>query len=175
MEEEIVRTLTNDGIVVVRTDTLYGIIALAARKEAVEKVYTAKSRAAHKQCILLISKPSDAPAHQQLIAAHSTDAHPTSVIVPATTEPEWILRGGNSIAYRVVRDPLLRAVISQAGPVIAPSANPEGLPPACTVTQAQDYFGAAIDLYVDGGEVSEDVAASRLIQVNPDGSTTQLR
>jgi L-threonylcarbamoyladenylate synthase len=41
-----------------------------------------------------------------------------------------------------------------AGPLVEPSANPEGLPPAETVDEARKYFGESADFYVDGGRRS---------------------
>ena len=172
----ITTALQSGGIAVVRTDTIYGIIARAYDKEAVEKVYAAKNRHLSKQCIVLVTNPQDVAAYATEIQTYSADSvHPTSVIVPATTEPEWVLRGGDTIAYRVVRDPFLRQVVDSVGPVIAPSANPEGMPPARTIEEAKAYFGSTVDAYIDGGEVPETVSASQIIQINPDGSTGSVR
>lgn len=174
--EQITTTLKSGGIVVIRTDTIYGIIARAADKDAVEKVYAVKQRELTKQCIVLIANASSVPAHTELIRHYSeTEKIPTSVVVPASDEPEWIIRGGDSVAYRIVRNELLRQVIEQVGPVIAPSANPESKPPAKNITEAKKYFGADVDLYVDGGEVPRTVHASQIIRVKPDGTLDHLR
>lgn len=173
---EITEALKRGGIAVVRTDTIYGIIALASNEAAVEKVYAAKHRDPLKQCIILIPRPESVPTHAVQIAAYSLpDQSPISVIVPKSNEPAWLLRGGDTIAYRAVRDAFLKQVVEAVGPVIAPSANPEGLEPARTVEQARDYFGDAVDAYVDGGEVPEDVHASRIVKVDKDGSVTTIR
>lgn len=173
---EITEALKRGGIAVVRTDTLYGIIALASNEAAVEKVFAVKHRNPSKQCIVLIPSAQSVPAHAAQIAIFSSpDQPPTSVIVPRSNEPEWLLRGGNTIAYRAVRDPFLKQVVETVGPVIAPSANLEGLAPARTIEEARDYFGDTVDVYVDGGEVPEDVQASRIIEVGEDGSVTTIR
>jgi L-threonylcarbamoyladenylate synthase len=168
--------LKNGGIAVVRTDTIYGIIALASDEAAVEKVYAAKHRNPLKQCIVLIPNAESVPAHASHIARYGgLDQPPTSVIVPKSDEPEWLLRGGDTIAYRVVRDAFLKRVVEAVGPVIAPSANPEGLPPARTINEAGIYLGDSVDVYVDGGIVPDDVQASRIIKVSTDGSVTTVR
>lgn len=172
----ITSALERGGIAVVRTDTIYGIIALASNESAVEKVYAAKHRDLSKQCIVLVARPEGAGVHAPEIAQYSAASDlPTSVIVPASTEPTWLLRGGDSIAYRVVRDPFLKEVVAAVGPVIAPSANPEGLPPARTIEEARMYFGDSVDAYIDGGEVPETVQASHIIQLHPDGTVTTVR
>jgi L-threonylcarbamoyladenylate synthase len=174
--EAITQTLRNDGVAVVRTDTIYGIIARADSEAAVEKVYAAKHRNPAKQCIVLLSTvPSDF-AYGSIIQQYSAEAaQPTSVIVPATHQPSWLLRGGDTLAYRVVRDPFLRSVVEAVGPVIAPSANPESLPPARTIEEAKSYFGETVDCYIDGGEVGESVSASAIVSVNESGAISFIR
>lgn len=174
--KETCEVLAAGGIAVVRTDTLYGIIARAADSRAVEKVYAAKHRDVSKQCIVLVTGSGTIGKYSAQLAQYGgLDKRPTSVVVPATTEQPWVLRGGNSIAYRVVRDEFLRQVVRAVGPVIAPSANPEGLEPARTIEEARQYFGDTVDIYVDGGVVPQDVAASRIIKVRADGSAETLR
>lgn len=174
---ELASVLANGGVAVVRTDTIYGIIGRAAKKRAVEKIYSVKNRDPSKQCIILIPGSGSVPEHSAQIARFSTpDQPPTSIIVPAKKdEHEWLLRGGTTLAYRVVRDEFLKKIVQAVGPVIAPSANPEGLPPARTIEEAKAYFGDLVDLYVDGGEVPEDVQASRIIEVQPDGTVLVVR
>lgn len=173
---KITEVLANGGIAVVRTDTIYGIIARASKKRAVEKVYEVKKRDRSKQCIVLIPGSGSVREHSATIAKYSSpDQPPTSVIVPKGDEHEWVLRGGKTIAYRVVRDEFLKKVIMAVGPVIAPSANPEGLPPARTIEEAKAYFGDDVDIYIDGGEVPEDVQPSRIISIDSNGGVKQLR
>lgn len=174
---ELATVLANGGIAVVRTDTIYGLIGRASKRRAVEKIYAVKHRDPSKQCIILIPGSGSIREHSSQIARFSTpDQPPTSVIVPAKPdEHEWLLRGGNTLAYRVVRDDFLKKVVQAVGPVIAPSANPEGLPPARTIEEAKAYFGDLVDLYVDGGEVPEDAQASRVIRIQEDGSIDVIR
>lgn len=174
--KKITQVLADGGVAVVRTDTIYGIIARASKKRAVEKVYEVKHRDPSKQCIILIPGSGSVREHSATIAKYSApDQPPTSVVVPVTNEHEWLLRGGDSLAYRVVRDEFLKKVVQAVGPVIAPSANPEGLPPARTIEEAKAYFGDQVDVYIDGGEVLEDVQPSRIIQVDTSGVVQQIR
>jgi len=61
----------------------------------------------------------------------------------------------------------------RTGPLIAPSANPEGLPPARNLEEAKGYFGDSVDMYMDGGEINGK--ASRLVKLRKDGSVVILR
>lgn len=174
--QQITQALKNGGVAVVRTDTIYGIIACASNEQAVEKVFALKKRNPLKQCIVIIPNTQSVPEHAAVISQYSgPDQPPTSVIVPATNEPEWLLRGGDTIAYRVTRDEFLNKVVQEVGPVIAPSANPEGIMPARTIEEAKAYFGDEVDAYIDGGEVPEHVSASRIIKVSQNGDVEIIR
>lgn len=158
--------LRKGELIVARTDTIYGLLASARNQAAVEKVYTLKGRDFTKPCIVLVAHVADIltlTRQQQKLYEQANALRPTSVIVPATIEPAWITRYTESVAYRVCREPRLRQILQQTGPVIAPSANPQGLPPARTIDEATQYFGHKM-IYIDGGEVPLHTPPSRLMQ-----------
>ncbi|HCZ28268.1 TPA: hypothetical protein DHU97_00800 [Candidatus Saccharibacteria bacterium] len=99
---------------------------------------------------------------------------PVSIILPSSRAPFWIRRDNASVAYRLPAHRQLQRLIRDTGSLIAPSANPEGQPPAMTIAKARDYFGDAVDFYVDGGAV-ENPTPSRLIKMSDDGHTEFLR
>lgn len=176
--EHIIATLLQQGgIVVMRTDTLYGIIGRAEDVTAVERIYTIKGRQSHKPSIQLVTAPEHILGDGELFMrqAETHRDRPTSIIIDTPNAPNYLTRGGASLAYRLVRDGSLFDIIEKVGPLVAPSANPEGAAPARTITEARTYFGDSIDMYVDGGEVPADAAASRLLRIAPDGSVTIVR
>ena len=173
---ELVDILKNGGVAVIRTDTIYGIVGRADNQAAVERVYRIKGRAPEKSPIILISEPSDMfdmydPSLLDTLRAYWPG--PNSIILPSQSGPSWITRGNASIAYRLPADAPLQELIRTVGPLAAPSANPEGLPPAETIDQAKQYFGDAVDYYCDGGTVT-NLASSSLFRYG-DGDLTQLR
>lgn len=173
VRQKVIKVLMSGGIAIVRTDTLYGIIARANDPEAVEKLYQAKARNPNKSCIVLLAD------EQQAYGALSLDdikiTGPTSVLIDSPLAPKWLRRESDEIAYRVPDIPWLREVIREVGPIVAPSANPESEPPATTIEQAMAYFGNLVDVYVDEGEVPADTAPSRLIRQHADGTVDVLR
>jgi L-threonylcarbamoyladenylate synthase len=175
--EEIITTLLAGGIVILRTDTVYGILARAADRQAVERIYRLKDRQAHKPFIQLVNNPTQVAGDQALFAriAERYADRPTSIIIETPQAPAYLTRQGTSLGYRLEKEGLLFDIIRHTGPLVAPSANPEGAAPARTITQAKAYFDNAIDLYVDGGEVPADVEPSRLLKIGTDGALTQLR
>ena len=110
----------------------------------------------------------------QKYSAQYSDS-PTSVIVESPSAPTYLKRDGSNLAYRIENSGWLSDILHKTGPLVAPSANPEGDPTAKNIDEAKAYFGDTVDLYIDGGQVPDDIAPSRIIRVNPDGSVDQLR
>ncbi len=159
--EQAREALLRGGIAVIPTDTLYGIVARADDVEAVKCVYRVRGRDPRKPVIVLIAGRNDlgrfgvtlSPVQKTYLA----NAWPgkVSVILPCTdSQFAHIHRGGRTIAFRVPASDALRALLKKTGPLIAPSANPEGLHPAQTIAEARCYFGDAVDAYCDGGILS---------------------
>lgn len=170
-------TLTGGGLVVVRTDTLYGVLASASNEAAVRKVYELKNRNAAKSCIVLISELKqlyDQPSSAQQSALTTQWPGKVSIILPAPDAPRWLQAPDGSVAYRMPDDETLRTLIAKTGPLIAPSANLEGESPARNINEAIQYFGSGVDCYVDGGLVDDDTP-SQLLRISTSGLVERLR
>jgi len=178
LSDPIVASMLLSGkIGVIRTDTLYGIVCIAHSLEAVKRVFACKGRDEHKSPIVLISSSQQlfdaaSPSEQKLLS----DVWPgkVSVILNSISAPSWIERGNSTVAYRLPADTVLQQLITRTGPLIAPSANPQGQQPARTIQEAVDYFGERIDFYVDGGEVTDDTP-SQLLKFYENGQSERLR
>ncbi|HEX6258990.1 MAG TPA: L-threonylcarbamoyladenylate synthase [Candidatus Saccharimonadales bacterium] len=176
-ERSIAALLQSGHIGVLRTDTLYGIVASIKHPDAVERVYQARNRELTKACIVLIGRQDDIidPPPTELAATlESYWPGPVSIILPAPHTPDYLTRGGDTLAYRLPADTRLQQLLLAVGPLVAPSANIAGMPPAHTMQEAQAYFGETVDFYVDGGEVS-DAQPSQLLEISADGSIRRLR
>lgn len=176
-DPRLIAALRRGGLAVLRTDTLYGLVASAESQLAVEAIYNLKGRTSSKPLIVLVASTDAVPGISlttRNIYRQYTDQQPTSIIIPSAGEPDWITRGQGSVAYRVPSHAPLRELLVHSGPLVAPSANPQGLPPARTITRAMDYFGDAVSIYVDTGEVPEAIVASKLIRFD-DNRVTVLR
>lgn len=170
--------MINDGAVgVLLTDTLYGIVAKADNESSVERVFELKHRLATKPPIVLIANVSqmyDPLPHGMDETIDGKWPGKNSIIVPSPSAPEWLVRGSSGVAYRIPDNALLRRLLEQTGPIIAPSANPEGEAPARSVGEAQGYFGDHVDFYVDGG-VAFETNPSQLFSLTNNGDLEQLR
>lgn len=168
--DELVDVIADGGVAIIRTDTLYGIVAAADNHAAVERVYQLKQRTPTKSPIILIADSAqlyDVPPPAATTTLAQSWPGVYSFILPSSAAPAWITRGNGSVAYRLPADQGLQALIRQTGRLIAPSANPEGLPPAMSIDQAVSYFGHLVDLYVDGNTVT-DPTPSQLYEFDGD-------
>lgn len=165
----------NGGIAVLRTDTLYGIVARVGDGAAVKRVFQVKARDDDKALIVLIARAEDAYDGADAIRTCDDVQRPTSVIVSSPHAPTWLRHVDGTVAYRVPKSPELRELLRITGPLVAPSANPQGLPPARNIDEACAYFGSEIDYYADGGDVPIDSSASRIVRVSTDGEVAIIR
>lgn len=167
---EVAELIKGGAIGVIPTDTLYGIVASVRRKEAIERLYKVRNRDENKACIIIAADSSqiidtDAweDAHWQ--AAKQYWPGSVSIILPTTSKtPKYLHHGNQAPPYRVPDHADLHELLKLSGPVIAPSANPQAMPPATNLLQAQDYFGDAVDFYVDGGELNGEPSTLICIQ-----------
>lgn len=149
-------------LVVMPTDTVYGIAADAFSPAAVRALVEAKGRT------LSSPPPVLVPGVQTLdaLAEHVPDAvralveefwpGPLTVIVPARSSLDWDLgetRG--TVALRMPDDPIALELLSETGPLACSSANPTGEPPARTGAEAFEALGDAVSVVLDAGERGE--------------------
>ncbi|MEK7513183.1 MAG: L-threonylcarbamoyladenylate synthase [Patescibacteria group bacterium] len=170
VRREIVHCLKNGGIGVMPTDTLYGLVGSALRSATVARIYRVRHREPGKPFIVLIASPVDVKKFGVRLPPRTVAVleklwpGPVSVILPCPgAKFRYLHRGTRSLAFRVPKPPALRALLRKTGPLVAPSANPAGRPPAATPRAAWNYFGANVDFYVGGGRLSG--APSALIEV----------
>ena len=176
----LIKVLQNGGVALIPTDTIYGLVGDALNKDTVLRIYDIKKRAPEKPCIILIGDWSELKkfsidlSDEQKKVLEQGFENPTSVILDCNNEKfEYLHRGTKTLAFRVPIQNEFRDLLLKTGSLIAPSANPEDLPPAQNILQAKKYFGDSVNVYVDGGEIMGK--ASRIIKLHKDGTTNILR
>lgn len=148
-------------IAVIPTDTLYGIVGQALNKKTVQKIYRLRKRNPIKPCIVLVSSLADLAKLSIRISAKQRAVlkqvwpGPVSVVFPCKNpQLNYLHRGTYSLAVRLPANYQLRSFLKKTGPLIAPSANPEGLPPATTIPEAERYFKNSVSIYLDAGSMA---------------------
>ncbi|MCR4328560.1 MAG: L-threonylcarbamoyladenylate synthase [Patescibacteria group bacterium] len=169
-DDRLIKSLKKGGVAVLATDTIYGVVASAYDAEAVARIYRLKKRNPKKPSIVLIATTQDISRFNVRVAPSVArflrGVWPGRVSVALSTKGskfKYLHCGTGYIAFRVPLKKALRELIVKTGPLVAPSANIEGKPPAKTVREAQEYFGDNVDWYVDGARVERK--PSRLVKI----------
>ena len=154
--------LRRGGLVVMPTDTVYGVGALPRSHGGVAAIFAAKERPTDNPIPVLAATLEDLGDVVLFDArAHSVGAAlwpgPLTLVLPR--RPDWPFDvGGDSatIAVRVPSNDVARALLERTGPLAVTSANLSGRAPAATVADARAALGDKVAVYLDGGRCSAE-------------------
>lgn len=170
----IAEALEAGGVVLLPTDTVYGLAALPGDRAATERLFALKGRGEDSPLAVLC-----ADLHQALALADPSVADalgevggrwwpgPLTVVAPRRRGLGLHLgEPATTVGLRVPAHDIVRAVAARVGPIAATSANRHGVPTPATAAEAADQLGADIALIVDGGPLS--TTASTVIDATGD-------
>ena len=157
-------------VVVIPTDTVYGIACDPFSEQAIEKIFQAKRRPHTKalqvllpsvesiaELSLKLPSPLDVLAEAFLPGAFSPICEAQEECGLATVHEDGALR---TQGVRVPDSEASRRVLQATGPVAASSANISGMPSAQTAQEAYAQLGDSVALYVDAGPTPGPVAST---------------
>lgn len=156
--DEAVHAVARGALVVLPTDTVYGVGADAFDPRAVTALLTAKGRGREKPPPVLVGDTStlaglaiDVPEEvRALVAAHWPGA--LTVICRAQPSLAWDLgETGGTVALRMPDHPVALSLLRRTGPLAVSSANVSGRPAATTAAQAGAALGSKVAVYLDAG------------------------
>jgi len=147
-------------LVVMPTDTVYGVAADAFDARAVQRLLDAKGRTRQSPPPVLVARPdvmdalaADIPdAVRRLVA----EFWPGGLTVILRSQPslDWDLGDtGGTVALRMPDHPLALELLADTGPLAVSSANLTGLAAARTAQEAHEMLGESVAVYLDGGAV----------------------
>ncbi len=152
------QALRQGELVVLPTDTVYGVAASARLAAAIDRLYEAKGRAEDKPIPLLLSDPEDveqaccAVPQAARVLAEVFWPGPLTIVLPKAPDLPDNLTVLPTVGVRVPDHDLTRAVIRLMGGMLAvTSANKSGGPNPLSVRDAYAQLGAAVTYYMDGG------------------------
>lgn len=161
-------------LVVIPTDTVYGLGADAFSHDAVRALLAAKGRGREMPPPVLISAPTtlDAlavgvPGYARALAEAFWPG-PLTLVCHQQSSLMWDLgetRG--TVAVRMPDDPVALAILERTGPLAVSSANLTGRPAATSADEAEEMLGDAVAVIVDAG-TSPGGAASTIVDVTTD-------
>jgi len=157
-EKEIINVLTNGGVIVYVTDTVWGLGCLPDNEKAVKKIYEIKKREAQKPLILMSNevynlldyvKPIPKTG-QKLIKKYFPGAL-TIVTYKSDKTPDYITSGMETVGIRVPDNEVFKEICAiTPGHVLATtSANLSHQPSAKTYEQALDNMSGLADLIIE--------------------------
>ncbi len=162
-----VDALQGGELVVLPTDTVYGIAADAFSPDAVGALLEAKGRGRDMPVPVLVGAWNSldglaeevTPRARELVQACWPGG--LTLVVRAAPSLAWDLgetRG--TVALRMPLHPVALAVLARTGPLAVCSANRSGLPAAPDAAEAARQLGTAVAVYLDGGTSGGGPASS---------------
>jgi len=161
-------------LVVLPTDTVYGIGADAFTPSAVDALLAAKGRGRDLPVPVLIGSwrtldgivGTVSPVVRELVEAFWPGG--LTLVVTHTPSLAWDLGdSAGTVAVRMPLHPVALELLRETGPMAVSSANFTGSAPALTAQQAENQLGGAVEVYLDGGPCP-DSRASTIIDVTRD-------
>jgi L-threonylcarbamoyladenylate synthase len=157
---EAAATLRAGGLVILPTETVYGLAADAANPAAVAAIFEAKGRPrfnpliAHVAGLDAAGRIAALDERARALAAAFWPG-PLTIVAPvgeAGAVCDLARAGLDTVAVRAPAHPLAQAVLTAfEGPIVAPSANRSGRPSPTTFADAVEETGAAARAALDGG------------------------
>jgi L-threonylcarbamoyladenylate synthase len=161
------RAVGTGQLVVLPTDTVYGIGADAFDTAAVTDLLAAKGRGRNMPVPVLVGSWDTidglvgyVPAQvRALIEAFWPGG--LTLVVEHTPSLSWDLGDARgTVAIRMPLHPVALELLAKTGPMAVTSANRSGQPAAVTVDEARNQLGDSVGVYLDGGRSSIGVAST---------------
>ncbi len=175
------QTIGRAGLIVLPTDTVYGIGCDAFSAFAVNALLEAKGRGRQSPPPVLIPSLdtlralTDNPPAVAFTLAEKFWPGALTMILRAQPSLSWDLgetRG--TVALRMPNNELALALLKEVGPLAVSSANLTGEPAANNVAEAENYFGTKVGVYLDGG-ASPSTKPSTIVDLTEAGVVKIVR
>lgn len=156
--EQAAAVVREGKVVVLPTDTVYGVGADAFDVVAVAMVLAAKHRGREMPPPVLVPNPrtvdglaTDVPMYAKILMRQFWPG-PLTLVLQAQPSLQWDLGETNgTVALRMPDDDIALTLLAEVGPMAVTSANVTGHPAATTAQEALDQLGGAVAAYLDGG------------------------
>lgn len=159
--------LARGELVVLPTDTVYGIAADAFNARAVAGLLAAKGRGRQQPPPVLVAGVStlralvaDVPEPvERLVEAFWPGG--LTIVLPAQPSLSWDLGDTHgTVAVRMPAQRIALELLEETGPLAVSSANRTGMTAATTIDEARDMLGDAVAVYLDAGPSETGIAST---------------
>jgi tRNA threonylcarbamoyl adenosine modification protein (Sua5/YciO/YrdC/YwlC family) len=169
-----VRAVRRGNLVVIPTDTVYGMGCDAFNSDAVAALLAAKGRGRDMPLPVLVGSPATLAgisAQSGGVVSELVEAFwPGGLTLVCRQQPslDWDLGDARgTVAVRMPLHPVAIEVLRETGPMAVSSANRSGQPPARSGGQAREQLGDAVAIYLDSYPTDDDVP-STIVDVTGD-------
>jgi L-threonylcarbamoyladenylate synthase len=164
-----ISAVRSGDLVVMPTDTVYGLGCDAFKSWSVDALLRAKKRGRDMAPPVLLGnrKALDGltitvPDSVKDLAAAFWPG-PLTLVMHYSPTLDWDLGDTDgTVAVRMPLHPVALEVLSETGPMAVSSANKSGRPPAATATDAKEQLGYSVQVYLEAGP-SPDTAPSTIV------------
>ena len=172
--EAAIDAVKRGDLVVLPTDTIYGLGADAFKPWAVTALLDAKGRGRKMPPPVLVGSRDTLDglvfglpmAAKDLVEAFWPGA--LTIVVEHAPSLQWDLGElDGTVAVRMPLHPVALEVLRETGPMAVSSANKSGDPPAITAEEARAQFGFSVSVYLEAGECA-DRTPSTIVDVTGD-------
>ncbi|MFC5380547.1 L-threonylcarbamoyladenylate synthase [Aquipuribacter nitratireducens] len=155
------------ALVVVPTDTVYGVSADAFQPDAVEALLAAKGRGRDAAPPVLVGDPTGLDGLATQVPMYARDLVEAfwpgglTVVLPAQPTLAWDLGDtGGTVALRMPLHPVALELLARTGPLATSGANTAGSPAALSAGEAHGMLGDSVAVYLDGGACLDERAST---------------
>ncbi|WP_322409499.1 L-threonylcarbamoyladenylate synthase [Microbacterium invictum] len=163
------QAISRGDLVVMPTDTVYGVAADAFNARAVQRLLDAKGRGRQSPPPVLVAGQAtlralvaEVPEPVERLVAEFWPGGLT-IVLPSQPSLSWDLgETHGTVAVRMPAHRIALELLEETGPLAVSSANLTGRPAAVEIGEAQAMLGESIDVYLDGGPADVGVASTIL-------------
>ncbi len=163
-----VRLLQNDELVVIPTETVYGLAANAFSEKAIAKIYATKNRPATNPLIVhiphldaLANIAKDIPVGAYLLAQHFWPGPLTMILPKQDTISKMVTAGKETVAVRIPKHEVTLALLQRLDfPLVAPSANRSNHISPTTPQHVHHSLGDQTPFILNGGPCEKGIEST---------------
>ena len=175
--EDATNSLLDNGVIIIPTDTVYGLATLASSKEGIERIYEIKNRDKGKLLPIIVN------SYKMLSRVSNVDLNyvkklekyfPGALTIVVTRNPDFDYYGADTIAVRMIESPLVNKIIDNVNePLALTSANISNTDNHKDPMELLELFDGCVDcVFLDGKSKGEE---STIIKMEDDGSISLIR
>jgi L-threonylcarbamoyladenylate synthase len=163
-----VEAVKRGDLVVLPTDTLYGLGADAFKSYAVTSLLNTKGRGRNMPPPVLVGSRHTLDGLVYILPQSARDLVEAFWPGALTISLQWDIGDtGGTVGVRMPMHPVALEVLRETGPMAVSSANKTGEPPSPTAEHARDQLGYAVSVYLEAGELP-DSQPSTIVDVTSD-------